>query len=203
MSNINQENTKEILQKTADELHQKAQQELKKIKTRKAVDYTLIGLCSLWYILAADNFENKNTLLTLMLIGTMISFIGIDYKQKKEKLKHDILWGTMQKEVELKDHMTQKKQDELEADLNISNNELAGFKQRGLASTALLGSLLTLGGGFIADKLSLPTATLAGSLIMTASAYWMKQHYQTLNHPLNAKFNKMIQLKELASKERE
>lgn len=202
MAQQNNETLKQSLQETADKLHLVAQEDLKKAKNYKKINYGFTSMVALWLLLSDKNATEHNPLLSLMIIGSMLAYTLIDYKERKEALMHDVLFGTIQKAVNSPEYMAQQNKKDLYEHLAISDNVIKSIQQRRLASWASLGSILTLTGGCLLDKISLPTATLAGSLIMASTAYWQKNLLQNLNKPIKERLSPLVHFKDLSSRER-
>ena len=189
------------LQQQADALYQEAKKKLKQQKKIKRFKQVIIGLCALALFAGKDEPGKSYNLTILGLCVTTAAFVSIDYKRKKEQIEHNLL-------VELKtDELKQinletKNEDQLTQDYQLLSSIRQGYKERSIEGFMGLASLAILGTGLFTDKLSWPTACFSMALIMTASSYWEKGNYKSINQSLKYNLQKKIQLQSL-EKERE
>lgn len=187
------------LQKTAEHLYRLKEPELSKNKKVKRLNQGFIALAGFLFFMGGPDLKTKENLSTLLLIGSMLSFVSFDYKRKQEKAKHEVLFSVKEKEIKTCSTFNET---QLKEDLLILTQEKKSIGQRNGASLCSISSLALLGGSCFADKISVSTACLAASLIMTAATYWEKENYKNLNLVLKHNLQNKIQFN-WCEKERE
>ena len=188
------------LQQQADALYQEAYLQIKKLKRIKRYKQALFGLCGL-LLLVSPAKSTKENALAFTLLGACLAHASLDYQRKKEELEHDILIQVKSKEVHTPDFKNSSEE-------MINKNEFMihleeqGMKERNIAhfSEMISGPVLLV--GYMMDKIPWQTGACALGLIMSASAYWGKNHFKNLNTVLKNSFPQHLQL-DWREKERE